>query len=112
MTTRGVLSAIMRVAILFSVATAVEAAAPSNVLWSTLPLCYKHTGPAVVGYAIPKVMTCNSGKNFTPSGVPIPVPDCGPGGKGCVVPLGCLNLVCAKTPNAIWNPLTKTCGCG
>ncbi len=80
-------------------------------LWSTLPLCYKNTGPAAPGVTL-FATSCNAGFHATPNHPPIPVADCGPESARCTIPTGCLNLVCKASPNAIWDPRTGICGCG
>lgn len=85
-------------------------------VWVSFPLCYKKTGPAFKGFSA-FAPTCNGGTIIIPpSTVPVFVPDCGPFNVGCTpplgVPLGCLNAVCARNANAIYDPITKKCGCG
>lgn len=83
-----------------------------NFMWVTSPFCFKHSGsasPSLVAYA----PTCNGGfTTIPPEPVPVPVADCGPGGILCTLPTGCLNFTCAAHNNAIWDPVSKTCGCG
>lgn len=38
--------------------------------------------------------------------------NCGPYGAACTVQFGCLNLMCAGSLNAIYDPTTGLCGCG
>lgn len=84
---------------------------PGGTLWMTTPLCFKHMGPAGAG-RVSKATSCNSGFATPPGSAPIPVADCGIGGVLCTIPTGCLNLNCKANNNAIFDPITKTCGCG
>ncbi|MBI1975553.1 MAG: hypothetical protein HYS59_00950 [Candidatus Vogelbacteria bacterium] len=83
--------------------------------WVTAPpLCYKNTGAASPGIVLFSP-TCNAGLKLiptTPPTPPIPIPDCGPFSSLCTTPLGCLNAVCIRHPNSIYNRLTNHCGCG
>ncbi len=84
-------------------------------MYVSAPFCFKYGGPLKPPIVVPKVTTCNGGVIFSPLG-PVPTPDCGPRGAACEPPIGaptgCLNLICAAHNNALWDPVTKTCGCG
>lgn len=84
--------------------------------WYTVPDCYKDLAP-IFPPGGPDLWSfcCNCGLLCTPIGCTF-IPDCGPFSVACDVPLGCLNLMCATWPNAIWDafyyPGTGICGCG
>lgn len=97
-------------------------AEPAHAAWITAGDCYKDDMPF---YPVPgpnlKAVCCNCGIKYEMSGgscKPEFKEDCGAlnveCNAGCAPPtnLGCLNLACATWPNAIWDPLTGTCGCG
>lgn len=91
-------------------------AEPAAAGWTTAPDCYKDDDPSnqSLGGNTP-VFCCNCGIVFVCGKggcFPVFVPDCGPQSAICDVPLGCLNLICQNTPNAIWDPQTFICGCG
>lgn len=87
-------------------------AEPANAAWFRDIDCYKDDIPI---YPIPGPnlwsFCCNCGLLCTPKGC-IFFDDCGPEGAFCNKPLGCLNLACRVWPNAIWSPITGSCGCG
>lgn len=93
--------------------------------WVTSPDCYKDNNP---GYTVPgfnaQTFCCDCGLNLSCNrGVCVCVwqEHCGPGGCSCAN-FGCLNGQCGwgagpasgpeKWPNAIWDSVTGTCGCG
>lgn len=80
----------------------------ADAAWVSFPLCYKAEGPEGPGYAA--ISTCCNCGAIPP--VPVIVPDCGPEGASCSLPLGCLNLICKSSKNAIWDPVSLICGCG
>ncbi|MBI2637530.1 MAG: hypothetical protein HYW88_01390 [Candidatus Sungbacteria bacterium] len=91
--------------------------------WFTSPDCYKDLNPY---YGVPGVnlwdFCCNCGLRYVGVAV-VYIDNCGPFSTACDIPLGCLNLVCAAWPNAVWdawwyasnppgNVPTGICGCG
>jgi len=89
-----------------------------NETWCSAPYCYKHLGPPGPPGLHEGVQFCNAG--YIQAGkVPVFIPDCGPQGAACNIALsvarGGDNLSCLVTAcrgkNAIWDPLTKRCGC-
>lgn len=94
-----------------------EAQIPGVPGWHTIPDCYKDLAP-IFPPGGPDLWSfcCNCGL-LCVGPVCTFIPDCGPFSVACDVPLGCLNLMCATWPNAIWDafwyPLgTGICGCG
>ena len=85
--------------------------------WNTKPDCYKDLNPMYPVYGFNGwVYCCNCGWKYVGVSV-VFVEDCGPFSAACDIPDGCLNLICAAYPNAVWdqftNPLgTGICGCG
>lgn len=85
--------------------------------WNTKPDCYKDLNPVNPVYGFNGwVYCCNCGWKYVGVSV-VFVEDCGPFSAACDIPDGCLNLICAAYPNAVWdqftNPLgTGICGCG
>lgn len=89
-------------------------------VWVTAPYCFKYVAPdPAPGFDL-WAFCCNCGIHID-EGVPIPVPDCGPGGRGpCDIQLGCLNLICRGSLEGLWDGWTGSvppgptgiCGCG
>lgn len=97
-------------------------AKPVHAAWVRTGDCYKDDMPF---FPVPgpnlKAVCCNCGIKYEMTGgtcEPKFKEDCGElnieCNAGCAPPtnLGCLNLACATWPNAIWDPVTGTCGCG